>query len=306
MRPSPPLLGALLGFALAAVDTLGLLAADVHIRSDERDLTLLIMGGFGATFAALGFVIGRLVVARRQLQADAATIRAQVAQLQASQVRLVQAEKLASLGRMAAGVAHEVRNPLGVIRSSAAYIREGLPEDPELGEACGFIVEEVDRLDAYITRILDFSRPLAPEPATQPLAALVDRAVRLGGEGLGSLNVVRDDLDEHEITGDPDLLTRLLLGLLLNAAQAGARALTFSAARAERTLRVELADDGPGVPDAAREALFEPFFTTRSDGTGLGLAMGRRIAEAHGGALTLLPSAVGARFRLTLPLGSPP
>ncbi|MCB9797148.1 MAG: hypothetical protein H6741_31055 [Alphaproteobacteria bacterium] len=287
---------ALAGLALGLGDTLVLLALGAEMRMGELDILFPTMALFSATFGAFGFMMGRLAEARVRLAADAALIRAQVTALEEARDRLVAAETLASLGRMAASVAHEVRNPLGVIRSSAALIEEGLAPESEDAEAAQFILEEVDRLDDYVGRILDYARPLLPERRPVDLGAVAARARRLID---GRLEVEVEGATP-EVEGDEELLVRLLLGLLVNAAEAGASRVRLRLGEGAGEVRVDVCDDGEGVPEGAREMLFEPFFTTKAQGTGLGLALARRVAEAHGGGLELVEGE-GTCFRLSLP-----
>jgi signal transduction histidine kinase len=292
--------GAALGLALGAFDYVLLRGLGVTMRLGPYDATLAICGLFSLSFAGLGWAIGRLLAVQ-------AALRASAAEVAEGQRRALQSEKLAEIGALAAGVAHEVRNPLGVIRSSAKMLALDLPDGSDARRASGFIVEEVDRLNAVVRALLDYARPLTLRRESVSLAALM-LAVRprvaatlathgatLGGAGAG------------EVTGDPDLLAQLLLTLIDNAAQAspGGR---VEVALVGRELRVR--DDGPGVDDAVAARVFEPFFTTRAGGTGLGLAMAARVAEAHGGALLLRrgaglgPDGRGACFALALPGGA--
>lgn len=279
------------------------------------DLTVPVMLFYALNFAALGGLIGALMLARQRAADHGATIAAQLQTLQEAQDRMVQAEKLASVGRLAAGMAHEVRNPLAVIRSSAMLLAEDLPEGADDGErAAAFIVEEVDRLDGLIGEILAFSRPVRLDREAVDLDAVVSRAITLAGPHLAGLSVDqgRAPAPVSPVLGDPDLLSRVVLGLLVNAQEASAHAVRVSVGQSEAQAWVEVADDGPGVPDETTPQLFEPFFTTKAQGTGLGLAMGQRIAQAHGGELAYRrgsgvgPSGAGACFRVALPLGAGP
>ena len=171
-------------------------------------------------------------------------------------------------------------------RSSAEFISEGLPEpDAELNDACRFIVEEVDRLDAFVADVLDLSRPAPTSERLEPASEVVDRAAVLSG---GVVEV------ENQTSGElPELFDRVLLGLFVNAAQAGATQVRVTGQPGQ--LRIE--DDGPGIPAELHDQVFEPFFTTKARGTGLGLAMARRLVEAHGGSIELHSGSV---FRIQL------
>ncbi len=192
---------ALAGLCMGLFD-LGLLRLmGGEILWQGSDVSELVGLAYGVTFAALGWVIGTLRLARRDL-VDA-------------QARLVQAEKMAALGRLSAGVAHEVRNPLGVLRASASYVLEEPGISEEVRRSAGFIRDEVDRLDHLVTQLLDFSRPLTPDRVSVEPASLIDAAVTLAG-----LDHVPVDGSARPVRVDPDLLTQALLGLLLNAGAA--------------------------------------------------------------------------------------
>lgn len=296
------LMGGALGGALALFDlwVFGRWGLDLSaLRASAAGWTVLL--SFPLSYGALGFLLGRLALARSRARADAAQIRAQLVQLEESRSRVLQSEKMAAIGRLAAGIAHEVRNPLGVIRASASLVQESIPPEREDHRACELITDEIDRLDGLIGALLAFAKParLSLEPTS--LRAVLERAGALAREASG----VELELgaSEEQVEGDADLLTQLVLGLILNAGQAGARRVAVSVAAEEGALELAVADDGPGVPAAERERVFEPFFTTRAEGTGLGLAMAARIAEAHGGELAVGEDASlgGARFVLRLP-----
>lgn len=276
-------LGLGLGASLGASDFLLFEALNLDIYLGETVVTTPTLLFNMLLLGALGYVIGRLLSALKQLDA--------------TQKALVQHEKLAAIGRMSAQVAHEVRNPLGVIRSSAEHIADSMPDHPNAHVACRFIVDEVDRLNGFITVLLDFSRPLALDLRATPLSEIVARARTLAGDRLQAHQLHIQVPAHLTVNADADLLVRLLLGLLLNAAEA-------LEAPGRITIRatpehIEVHDTGPGVSPQHRAQLFEPFFTTKSQGTGLGLAMARRIAQAHGADLAYHPRTQGACFRLT-------
>lgn len=266
--------------------------------------TWALAGVFLLNMAALGFLLGHLYLARGRAQRDAVTIRAQLEALERSHHAAAQAEKLAALGRVAAGIAHEVRNPLGVIRSSASLIEEDLTEgQTEAKRACQFVVEEIDRMDRLVGGLLLFARPSPPRRGALHLRETVERTLQLCSSALSRRVAIASEVTPElpEIEGDPALIQQLLFGLVLNAAEAGARHVTLRAGQQGTNLIVDVLDDGPGVPADQAELIFEPFYTTKDSGTGLGLPTAARIATSHGGSLTLRECSPGACFRLSLP-----
>jgi signal transduction histidine kinase len=297
-----PLLGALGGAAGGAFDFALFLALGLDRGRSGLALLAVI---FALNMAILGFALGHLALARAKARGDAATIRAQYEALERTHRAAAQAEKLAALGRVAAGIAHEVRNPLGVIRASASLIEEDLGDTADdKARACRFIVEECDRLDRLVGGLLLFARPGDARTTRFTLDAVIERTLHLARSALGKKVAVQDDTPVAlpAVVGDPDLIQQVLFGLVVNAAEAGAKTVTLRARARDGALSVEVTDDGPGVPAAHAETVFEPFFTTKESGTGLGLPTAARIAEAHGGSLTLRRDHPrGACFVLSLP-----
>jgi two-component system sensor histidine kinase HydH len=300
--------GLLAGVVLATSDTVTLRALGITLEVNGRDATLLVGGFFGASFALLGFLVGYVVEGRRRDRQASALIREQVETIAATRARLAQSEKLAALGQLATAIAHEVRNPLAVIRSAAQGIAETeAGADAATRRACGFITDEIDRLGSVVTSLLAFARPPQLQPRPVPVRELLDRAAVLARDELDAraVRLARETaVDLPALRADPDLVCQVLLGLLSNGAEAaGAGGEVRLEARATDG-RIELAvtDSGPGVPPELRDRVFEPFFTTRPRGTGLGLAVARQIVEAHGGqiAVTDRPGG-GARFTIRLP-----
>ena len=305
-------IGLLAGVAMGLGDMALFWALGVEMRIGGRDAVPGVMGLFIVTYAVLGWVMGRLIEARKRAAADARTITAQLHALATSQHALLQSEKLAAIGRLAAGVAHEVRNPLGVIRASASMLEEGPGLDDDARRACSFIREEIDRLNGLITSLLAFARPTEPRLSSVALDAVIERALRLAAPEVDrrAIALVRETPPAlPPVRADADLLSQMLLGLLVNATEAVADRgrIVVRADADDAAVVLEVADDGPGVAAGTAEQVFEPFFTTKASGTGLGLAMALRIAQAHGGTLELAPGrgagagGAGACFRLSLP-----
>ena len=311
---------ALLGGAIGLGDFLVLVALDADLRIGETDATALVGLLFFVPYTLLGWAVGTIAHARERADRDRATIARQLRDLERAQRALVQEEKLAGIGRLAAGVAHEVRNPLGVIRASASMARESFDPDTDPHRALGFVCQETDRLDRLIASLLAFAKPQPIEAAPTDVAKVVDRAVELARTEARAASVEIETAIEPGLPTahvDPDRLAQSLYGLTLNAIQALAHAPSASprrvriAAEAEDDLglclRVE--DTGPGVPPDLRESLFEPFVTTKATGTGLGLPMALRMVEAQHGSLVLEdasePPFGGAHFAIRLPIEPP-
>lgn len=296
-----------LGLLLGLCDLVVLSLVGIEMRHGELDMALPVMAVFTVTFGALGYANGRLAEARGE-------IRAQLEQLQHTQRQMLEYEKLASIGRMAASVAHEVRNPLGVIKSSAALLVECVdPAEADAVKAGRFIAEEIQRLDGFIRSLLDFSRPLSPTPRAVTVEELVERLRELGGE---EARVAGVDLELAGEGGpwrmDLDLIARAVTTLVVNGCQAtgkGGRVRVSISDGPSGEVEITVADDGPGIDRELGEKIFEPFVTTKAKGTGLGLPMAQRIVEAHRGIIALLEArglgddGRGACFRLSLPGG---
>ncbi|HEV7732098.1 MAG TPA: ATP-binding protein [Candidatus Binatia bacterium] len=297
------------GVLLAASDTALILALGITFQVNGGDATLFVGLFFGSSFALLGYMVGWVMEARRRDQEAAAVIREQVDTIAATRSRLAQSEKLAALGQLATAIAHEVRNPLAVIRSAAQGIAETVPAaDAATRRSCEFITDEIDRLSSVVTSLLAFARPMQVNARPVPVPELLDRALLLAGEELAARGVaVRCEAGGPlpALHADPDLVCQVLIGLLSNAAEAAGQGgtITIEARRTEKVVELGVADSGPGVPPEMRARIFEPFFTTRARGTGLGLAVARQIVEAHGGQIDVGdgPSG-GARFVIRLPL----
>jgi signal transduction histidine kinase len=227
------------------------------------------------------------------------------------QRELIASERLAALGTMAGMLAHDFRGPMTVIRGYAETLSDDAAVQPDVRERAEIIVRMVDRLERMTAEILDFSRGagrLARRVVTL-LTFLEELAAGFEQELPGLAVVRRFDVSFGVSASlDVDKLRRALANIAANArdAMGGAGRLHFTAALREGPrLALELADEGPGVPEDLRESLFEPFVTRgKKGGTGLGLAVARRFVEDHGGTLELAEGS-GARFAILLPLQSP-
>jgi PAS domain S-box-containing protein len=224
-------------------------------------------------------------------------------------------DRLAALGRLSAGVAHEIRNPLAGIRAAAEILRRRVEPDRNLVRFTDVILEETARLDRIVESLLQFAKP--PEPRCVPVrvADLLERAreLAIGRASERGITIrVTADGALPEPLADRDQILQVLLNLLLNAIEASADGAEIGVtAGVEPTespalLRLVVRDAGPGVPSSIRERIFDPFFTTKPGGTGLGLSISRNILHRHGGSLRVESEAgQGARAILTLPLPPP-
>jgi signal transduction histidine kinase len=299
-------LGALVGIA----DTLAFKWLGTSFAINGHDAMMFAAAWFGGSFAVLGYLLGDAIEGRRREAHASQLIRAQVETISESRAKLIQHEKLAALGQLAAAIAHEVRNPLAVIRSAAQNLRDTVPaNDLDARRACTFITQEADRLGNLINALLAFARPVHISPMRMPIAELFERVVNATGEEVSAKQVrverpANRELDAIDIEVDADLMTQVLVGLVDNAVEAVATGgeIKLGVFANEGQIELAVADSGPGVPAELRGRVFEPFFTTRAAGIGLGLAIARQIVEAHGGSIRVGQSiSGGARFSVILP-----
>jgi signal transduction histidine kinase len=219
------------------------------------------------------------------------------------------AERLATIGQFGVSIGHELRNPLGVIESSLFLLRQYL--GPETAAARNVakhldrIANEVTRANKTINDILDLARNRPPQRQRTDVRALVDGAVRASSIPPAIAVEVQLPPAGLAVEVDPDQIRQVLVNLLTNAAQAmpsGGHIRVYAEAKHDGSAaRLGVSDDGPGVPAEVRHRIFEALFTTKAKGSGLGLALCRRIMEAHGGTIDLEPNGRGASFVLDLP-----
>ncbi|MGA8213937.1 MAG: ATP-binding protein [Candidatus Sulfotelmatobacter sp.] len=259
-------------------------------------------------FFLAAMVVNRFVVENRRqtklYQELAETLAETNRKLEQAQEEARRSERLAALGQMSAGLAHEIRNPLGVIKGSAEMLQQKLGEsNPLASELAGYISSETNRLSALVTRFLDFARPLHAELIPQDITAVLDHALHSV-----SLSLARKDKEKDKdefvrverqyeanlplVPLDESLCEQAFVNLIQNAYDAmggSGGTLRVTAARANRASRdgveVRIEDTGPGIPAELREQIFNPFVTTKKTGVGLGLSIVSRIIDGHHGTI---------------------
>lgn len=231
----------------------------------------------------------------------------QLANLKALEADLRRRDRLAALGEAAMVIAHEVRNPLGIIQASAELVRSKAALAAPEAKLLGYVVDEVRRIEELIRGFLDFAQPKPPRRAPAVLRQVLDRVAAFAAPEMTRRGIgfqLDDSAPGAVVEGDADQLHQAVLNLVLNAMDAmePGGALTGRIARDGDALTLSVADTGKGVSPEARPRLFEPFFTTKAKGSGLGLAKVRTVAEAHGGVAFFTPVATGgASFTIRLP-----
>jgi signal transduction histidine kinase len=216
--------------------------------------------------------------------------------------RVAGGERLAAIGRVAAGVAHEIRNPIAAMRLKAENALAG--DSSRKDEALAMIIGQISRLDRLLKRLLSLTERDPPQRRDTPLAELLGTSIRAHRDLARTKNLelaVHAGVPTAFIDGEQ--MGRALDNLVLNAIEAAPEHSTIllSARRDRDTLVIAVHDEGPGPPPAIRQQLFEPFVTGRPDGTGLGLSLVREIANAHGGTARLAEGLPGTAFEILVP-----
>ncbi len=239
-------------------------------------------------------------------------------QLRRAEADARRAERLAALGQLSAGLAHEIRNPLGVIKGSADMLSKKVAQsEPLIAELAGYISSEVNRLNALVVRFLDFARPSKLELRPERISEIVDHALAAATASFpdSGVKIVRQYApDLPEIPADAQLCEQVFVNLITNAIQAmqGQEAsldktlrlvISSEEAKGEPGVGVIVEDSGPGVPPELREQIFNPFFTSKKEGVGLGLSIVAKIVDDHRGTIRLEDNTPhGARFHVFFPV----
>jgi two-component system sensor histidine kinase HydH len=228
--------------------------------------------------------------------------------LQEAEAAMRRSERLAALGQLSAGLAHELRNPLGTIKTSAEMLLKNVPADNAVArEMAGFISSEVDRTNSLVTRFLDFARPLAVRLEKTDLTQVIDQAVSDVEKHQPPFDVTIYKNYSPEIPPfflDGELMERVMYNLVLNAAQASppSASITVKTRQIDGMVEIAVIDRGAGIQPKLIENIFNPFYTTKSGGVGLGLAIVSKIVDEHGGSISVESEpGEGSVFRVYLP-----
>lgn len=220
---------------------------------------------------------------------------------------------LASLGRLAAGVAHEIRNPLSSIKGFATYFRDRYPDMPEDQKTADIMINEVDRLNRVVGQLLEFSRPLRVRRTPVSLVSLVETSLETITSRANEQDVeIKQDMPEEAlaIEADGDGLNQVLLNLYINALESmpdGGRLWVRVSHDGDSRITVSVTDTGRGIESADLPKIFDPYYTTKTTGTGLGLAIVHKIIEAHGGDVHVESEpGKGTAVSFTIPAALPP
>jgi two-component system sensor histidine kinase PilS (NtrC family) len=266
-----------------------------------------VRGGGGERI--LGVSISPLVDSRRAVRGRIVSFQ-DLTELRRMEEAVTRSERLAAVGRLAAGVAHEIRNPLAAISGSIELLAAGGPEPREAGELMAIVLRETARLNALITDLLDFARPRAPEPERLELGAALAEMVQVfqHDKQQGGATLELRAPEPVWAAADPAQLRQIVWNLLRNAAQASppgaavAVEVDLETAGAQKWARLTVRDRGAGILPEHRARIFEPFFSTKQGGTGLGLATVHRIVEDHHGRIEVEPAdGGGTRVTVRLP-----
>ena len=262
-------------------------------------------------FLLVGSVTGVLSGLERNHRQDSErTARHLVAlnkQLEASVEHLKRADRLSAVGELSAGLAHEIRNPIASIEGAIDVLERDAEDVEKREEFLGIIKKECRRVSRLLSDLLDFGRPREPQLRTVSVSEIIDSVVTLANpiaERQG-VRLITSLSAESAVQVDPVQMQQVVLNLTLNAIQAmpGGGSVTLSSSAEESTVKVDVRDEGVGIPPEDFDKVFDPFYTTKERGIGLGLSVAHQIVKTHGGTIKLFrnPSA-GMTFRIVLPI----
>jgi two-component system sensor histidine kinase HydH len=284
----------------------------VILPDDRLELALRILSFLVVSYATHQLAKGKREEAIKYQQA-AEQLAAANLSLKEAEAEVRRAERLAALGQLTAGLAHELRNPMSTMKTSADLLARNVSKENDIArETAGYIQEEVDRTNSLITRFLDFARPQHLKLEPGDLTAMLDRAIdRFDREKSGAaagISVYKNySPDIPAVAFDAELMERVISNLIMNAVQASRPGgmVTVTTRLDDGTAEIAVIDRGAGIDPKNLESIFNPFFTTKSDGVGLGLAICSKIVDEHGGQITVESTpGEGSAFRVLIPISS--
>jgi len=295
--------GLLLLFFRGVVRPLRRMAEDASLIATERPPNVVPATSPQDELRAVGFYL-------QTLMSDVAETRSH---LEHSRAQLLNAEKLASVGKLAASVAHEIRNPLTSLKMRLFSIRRAVGDTPQCNDDFQVVSEEITRLENVIRNFLEFSRPPELKPRAYSISVLIDKTLELVGHWLREKNIrlVRgSEAGLPPVMADSDQIKQVFINLLRNSVEAISEGgeveilTTLEQDKAKRPMiAVRFRDNGPGIAGEIRDRIFEPFFSTKAEGTGLGLCIAAQIMARHGGRLELEASTdQGTTFVVWIPV----
>jgi len=318
-----PVISGATSFGLPGTAAVSLAACGVYVSflvflredqyiPDDQILELLLRSIFLPVVGYLTYELARSNQAEKQKAQEVVEELARANRsLQEAQAEVRRTERLVALGQLTAGLAHELRNPLGTMKTSAELLSRKVSQENEIArEMAGFIASEVDRTNSLITRFLDFARPQHLKLETADIAGMLDQAIarfeREQKDTGTSVTVFKNySPDVPPVRFDAQLMERVMANLLMNAAQASppGGVVTVKTLSDDNEVEISVIDRGSGIDPKNLENIFNPFFTTKPEGIGFGLAIVSKIVDEHGGRITVASTpGEGSVFRIFLPL----
>ncbi len=278
---------------------------------EYRDAQYIEVGMFFVIAALTGVLADHERTQRRKVEETATKLSEVYTQLQKSFEQLRRADRLSALGELSAGLAHEIRNPLGSIEGAVEILDRRDLADDSRHEFVEMASREVKRLKGLLNHFLEFARPQPPRVVASDIGLLLESVAKLALETarMAQVKILVDAAqDLPQVSVDPEQIRQVLLNLTINATQAMTQGgqIKLRAVADGEDVRIEVEDEGVGIPTEDVERVFDPFFTTRSSGTGLGLSIAYQIVNQHGGHISARRNQDrGMTFTVTLPVAAP-
>lgn len=288
-----------------------------HYRRKAFIVALWILGGSSVVLWIVS-LINRIITSRKAMLVAEKTINSMKQEVLELEEEVIKKEKLAAIGNLAAGVAHEIRNPLSSIKGYATYFAEYFPENTNEKKAAQIMVQETERLNRVVGELLGVSRPTDIKSVEIPIDTVLDSCVDILQADLKQLGIVLKITGRGKIVNiDPDRIKQAILNICLNAVEAVREDMrdekqkeksekqyyiSIDVTEQEKNFCIAIKDNGPGIDKELLTRIFDPYFTTKNEGTGLGLSNVRKILEAHGGSIEVeSEKGAGTVFSLYLP-----